>query len=85
MALKYAWMTTLNISTGEDPEADTHDDEVLATAKAERCPSCGSRVDLVETEEVVGKIVGIYRCTENKHQYRKPLAMIREKVVQHQS
>ncbi|MFA4834946.1 MAG: ERF family protein [Dehalococcoidia bacterium] len=27
MALKYAWMTTLNISTGDDPEADDSVDE----------------------------------------------------------
>lgn len=27
MALKYAWMTTLNISTGDDPEADESVDE----------------------------------------------------------
>lgn len=56
MALRHSWMTTLNISTGEDPEADTHEDEILATAKVEKCPSCGSTAALVETEEVVGKI-----------------------------
>jgi hypothetical protein len=27
MALKYAWMSTLNISTGDDPEADTSTDQ----------------------------------------------------------
>ncbi len=85
MALKYAWMTTLNISTGEDPEADTHNDEIMAVAKVEKCPSCGSTANLVETEEVVGKIVGIYRCSENKHQYRKPLTVMQEKAIQHQN
>ncbi len=85
MALKYAWMTTLNISTGDDPEADTHEDEIIADAKSERCPSCGSSAALIETEEVVGKMVGIYRCAENKHQYRKPLSMMQEKIAEPQN
>ncbi len=75
MALKYAWMTTLNISTGDDPEADTHEDE-LAADKMERCPDCGSAAALVETEEVVGRIVGIYRCTNDRcstGKFRQPV------------
>lgn len=33
MALKYAWMTTLNISTGDDPEEDHHLDERTSVAE----------------------------------------------------
>jgi hypothetical protein len=33
MALKYAWMTTLNISTGDDPEADESVDQRNAETK----------------------------------------------------
>ncbi len=84
MALKYAWMTTLNISTGDDPEADTHEDE-LAADKMEKCPDCGSAAAMVETEEVVGRAVGIYRCTNegcSTKIFRRPVdnAEIRGKV-----
>lgn len=33
MALKYCWLTTLNISTGDDPEADTKTDEAMHNNK----------------------------------------------------
>lgn len=73
----------MNISAGDDPEADTHEDEINDANKAEICPSCESSVALVETEDVIGNIVGIYECKENKHQYRKPLSIVREKVTWH--
>lgn len=66
MALKYAWMTTLNISTGDDPEADAHEDELAAKTSVEKCPDCGSAAALMDTEEVVGRTVGIYRCTNDR-------------------
>lgn len=70
MALKYAWMTTLNISTGDDPEADEGVDERAtspdASSNRERCPECGSSAILSDTEEVVGRTVGIYRCSNGK-------------------
>jgi hypothetical protein len=88
MALKYAWMTTLNISTGDDPEADSSVDErssamsgakadakTKADLKIERCPKCGSPAELEETEEVVGRVVGIYHCTNEgctSRQFRVP-------------
>jgi hypothetical protein len=37
IALSYAWMPILNISTGEDPEADAHEDELAETTKLEKC------------------------------------------------
>ena len=33
MAIKYAYLTTLAIATGDDPEADTHTDEVMSNKK----------------------------------------------------
>ena len=36
MALKYAWMTTLNISTGDDPEADEETDR--ANTRPQKAP-----------------------------------------------
>lgn len=52
MALKYAWMMTLNISTGDDPEADAGVDErnsarlvrPAGDQPRERCVDCNSPI-----------------------------------------
>jgi hypothetical protein len=69
-------MTTLNISTGDDPEADAHEDELAATAKLEKCSDCGSVAAMVNTEEVVGRTVGIFRCNNDRcgtKRFRQPI------------
>jgi hypothetical protein len=85
MALKYAWMTTLNISTGDDPEADEGVDERAvvpeAQIRSEKCPECGSGAVLYDTEEVVGRTVGIYRCSNVRcalKSFRLPVTKGRE-------
>jgi hypothetical protein len=67
-ALKYAWLMTLNISTGDDPEADAKTDERVAGEKrakpAPRGPKTGDftaadkeleRQAAVDGDEVCGK------------------------------
>lgn len=39
MAIKYAWMIALNISTGDDPEADESTDEKMHSAQAKAKPT----------------------------------------------
>ena len=51
MAIKYAYLTSLAIATGDDPEADSHTDEVMAdnknnfkTADKLLCNDCGKSI-----------------------------------------
>ena len=53
MALKYAYLASLAIATGDDPEADSHTDEVMQpkpaqvknnTSSALACHDCGSAI-----------------------------------------
>ena len=55
MAIKYAYLTSLAIATGDDPEADSHTDEVMANNKNSNisnfksadklvCHDCGSPI-----------------------------------------
>jgi hypothetical protein len=89
MALKYAWMTTLNIATGDDPEADASVDERASenqnlSLKEAMCPHCGSEAKLQETEEVVGKAVGIYHCTNERctaRSFRMPVSGSKASVL----
>lgn len=50
MAIKYAFLLSFAISTGDDPEADTHTDEVMTSNKnkiqptALTCSDCGKNI-----------------------------------------
>lgn len=53
MALKYAWMTALNISTGDDPEADESTDRNAATATQEAAkPGAGVDPNLASEKQL---------------------------------
>ncbi len=61
-ALKYAYMLSLAIATGDDPEADSRTDENMSTEKPE-VPPQGKQNPQPKVNPVQGKIPkGGYRC-----------------------
>lgn len=70
-AIKYAWMLSLNISTGDDPEADSGTDERayvketmddLKTTPSNGCSDCGANIT-----------AGVFSVSTKK--YGRPLCM----------
>lgn len=62
-ALKYAWMLTLNISTGDDPEADSGVDERMNTpTQPEKTHSVNSSASDVATEQQLKAIHAIAKA-----------------------
>lgn len=59
-AKKYAWMLALNISTGEDPEADDRSDK--AQVPPIPCRKCKSPAAYIDDGEFEGKPVRRYYC-----------------------
>jgi len=69
-AKKYAWLLALNISTGEDPEADERTDR--AQVPAEICKKCGGPAGYIGDGDFDGKPVKKYFCEECRIETRKP-------------
>ena len=67
-ARKYAWLLALNISTGDDPEADSMTDRVQEPAV--RCKHCGEPVLHVDDDEFEGMKVKVYACAKCKKETR---------------
>jgi hypothetical protein len=69
-ARKYALLLALNISTGEDPEADERTDKALVAA--EICRKCGGHAGYSGEGDYEGQPVRIYYCEKCKIETRKP-------------
>jgi len=69
-ARKYALLLALNISTGEDPEADERTDK--AQIPAEICRKCGGPAGYTGDGDFDGQPVNIYYCEKCKTETRKP-------------
>ena len=67
-AKKYGLMLMLNISTGDDPEADSMTDRVQEPAV--RCKHCGEPVLHVDDDEFEGMKVKVYACAKCKKETR---------------
>jgi len=68
-ARKYALLLALNISTGEDPEADEKTDK--AQVPAVPCFKCRGPAAFVKDETFEGKPVHIYYCEKCRKETRK--------------
>lgn len=64
-AIKYAWMTTLNISTGDDPEADAGVDERTAGASKTPQQPKNEPPELVPKKETPVNWVEFWKLAEN--------------------
>jgi hypothetical protein len=69
-ARKYALLLALNISTGEDPEADERTDKALVPA--EICRQCKGPAGYSGEGDYEGQPVRIYYCEKCKIDTRKP-------------
>jgi len=67
-ARKYAWMLALNISTGDDPEADEKTDS--ADEPPVQCRKCKKDAFFVKTDEFEGQKVKCYKCVACKTETR---------------
>ena len=67
-ARKYALLLALNISTGEDPEADERTDKAQVSAIA--CKHCGGPAWFDRTEDFEGQQVKVYCCEKCKKETR---------------
>ncbi len=65
---KYAWLLALNISTGDDPEADTLSDRVQEPPTL--CKHCGGPAVYVDDDEFEGQKVLVYACVKCKKETR---------------
>ena len=63
-ARKYALLLALNISTGDDPEADEHTDKAQMSGIA--CRHCGGLAGWDSHAEFEGESVEVYLCTNPK-------------------
>ncbi len=72
MALKYAYLASLAIATGDDPEADLHTDEVMQSKSATQknnatssltCHDCGSVISQKVADYSKNKF-GRFLCLE---------------------
>jgi hypothetical protein len=71
-AKKYAWLLALNISTGEDPEADEKTDR--AQEPAGKCKKCGGPAAFVwEDEDPIAGRFREYHCEKCKTETRMKL------------
>ena len=70
-ARKYAFMLALNISTGEDPEADESKEQDEPPIQ---CKKCGKEAIFEKAGEFEGKPVKCYRCNVCKSETRKAAA-----------
>ena len=68
-ARKYALLLALNISTGEDPEADEKTDK--AQVPAVPCFKCHGPAAFIKDEDFEGKPVKIFFCEKCKKETRK--------------
>jgi len=69
-ARKYALLLALNISTGDDPEADERTDK--AQVPAETCRKCGGPAGYTGNGDFEGQPVKKYYCEKCKTETRKP-------------
>jgi len=67
-ARKYAWLLALNISTGDDPEADSLTDRVQEPPAL--CKHCGGPAVHVDDDEYEGQKVLVYACAKCKKETR---------------
>lgn len=70
-ARKYALLLALNISTGDDPEADDRSDK--AQVPAVPCKKCRAPAAFIKDEEFEGKPVKIYFCEKCRIETRKAI------------
>ena len=64
----YAWLLALNISTGDDPEADSLTDRVQEPPVL--CKHCGGPAVHVDDDEYEGQKVLVYACAKCKKETR---------------
>ena len=85
MGIKYAYLTSLAIATGDDPEADTHTDEVMSNAPARPVPAAISKtVDKLICHDC-GKPISQKVADFSKSQYNRQLCFNCQKAQNHLS